>query len=149
MKKYTSSISLSKVTFNENMGTCVVILGVTHVLTQVPHLQSFNYIYFSFMWTRVKIHFFSLLLSSYKVKISLYFCLHYDDYFFIYILRLCALNPSILLCCWHAKSFPLCLTLYDPMDGSLPGSSVHGILQARILGWIAVSSSRGSSQPRG
>ena len=41
-----------------------------------------------------------------------------------------------------------CLTLCDPMDCSLPGSSVHGILQARILGWVAVPSSRGSSPPR-
>ena len=42
----------------------------------------------------------------------------------------------------------LCLTLCDPMDCSLPGSSVHGIFQARILEWIAISFSRGSSQPR-
>ena len=36
----------------------------------------------------------------------------------------------------------------DPLDCSLPGSSVHGILQARILEWVAISFSRGSSQPR-
>ena len=41
-----------------------------------------------------------------------------------------------------------CSTFCDPMDSSLPGSSVHGILQARILEWIAMPSSRGSSQPR-
>ena len=41
-----------------------------------------------------------------------------------------------------------CLTLCDPTDCSLPGSSVNGILQARILEWVAVPSSRGSSQPR-
>ena len=41
-----------------------------------------------------------------------------------------------------------CLTLCDLMDCSPPGSSVHGILQARILDWVAISSSRGSSQPR-
>ena len=41
-----------------------------------------------------------------------------------------------------------CLTLWDPMDCSLPGSSVHGILQGRILEGIAISSSRGSSQHR-
>ena len=39
----------------------------------------------------------------------------------------------------------LCLTLCDPVDYSLPGSSVHGISQARILEWVAVPSSRGSS----
>ena len=41
-----------------------------------------------------------------------------------------------------------CSQLCDPMDCSLPGSSVHGILQTRILEWGAISSSRGSSQPR-
>ena len=41
-----------------------------------------------------------------------------------------------------------CLTLCNPMDCSLPGSSVHGISQARILQWVATSFSRGSSQPR-
>ena len=41
-----------------------------------------------------------------------------------------------------------CLILCDPMDCSLSGSSVHGIFQARILQWVAISSSRGSSQPR-
>ena len=47
-----------------------------------------------------------------------------------------------------AKSFQLCLTGCNPMDCSLPGSSVHGILQARILKWVAMPSSRGSFQPR-
>ena len=41
-----------------------------------------------------------------------------------------------------------CLTLCSPMDCSPQGSSVHGILQARILEWVAIPFSRGSSQPR-
>ena len=41
-----------------------------------------------------------------------------------------------------------CLTLCDPMDCSLLGSSVHGIFQARLLEWIAISFSRRSSRPR-
>ena len=41
-----------------------------------------------------------------------------------------------------------CLTLCDPTDCSPPGSSVHEILQARVLEWFAMSSSRRSSQPR-
>ena len=41
-----------------------------------------------------------------------------------------------------------CLTLCDPIDCNPPGSSVHGIRQARILEWVALSFSRGSSQPR-
>ena len=42
----------------------------------------------------------------------------------------------------------LCLTVCDPMDHSPAGSSVHGILQARILQWVAIPFSRGSSQPK-
>ena len=41
-----------------------------------------------------------------------------------------------------------CPTLCDPMNCSLPGSSIHGILQARVLEWVAISFSRGSSRPR-
>ena len=41
-----------------------------------------------------------------------------------------------------------CLTLCDPMDCTPPGSSVHGILQARMLEWVAMPSPRGSCQPR-
>ena len=41
-----------------------------------------------------------------------------------------------------------CLTLCDPTDCNPPGSSVHGIFQARILEWVAISFSRGSSWPR-
>ena len=48
-------------------------------------------------------------------------------------------------CC--AKSLRSCPILCDPMDCSPPGSSVHGILQARILNWAAMPSSMGSSQP--
>ena len=62
-------------------------------------------------------------------------------------------------CLWNApKKCPvyesesevpqLCPALCDPMDYSLSGSSVHGIFQARVLEWIAISFSRGSSQPR-
>ena len=41
-----------------------------------------------------------------------------------------------------------CPTLFDPMDCSLPGSSIHGIFQARVLEWVVISFSRGSSRPR-
>ena len=50
---------------------------------------------------------------------------------------------------WHPKTCvkvkiaQSCLTLCDPVDCSLPGSSVHGIFQARVLGWAAISFSRG------
>ena len=57
-------------------------------------------------------------------------CLRWNSYSFMWV---------------HAQSCP---TLCEPKDCSLPGSSVHGILQARILEWVAISFSRGSSQPR-
>ena len=47
--------------------------------------------------------------------------------------------------CVHAKLLQSCPTLCDSMDCSLPGFSVHGILQARTLEWVAMPSSRGSS----
>ena len=50
--------------------------------------------------------------------------------------------------CVHAKSFQSCLTLWDPMDCSPLSSSVYGVLQARMLEWVATPCSRGSSPPR-
>ena len=75
-------------------------------------------------------------------------------------------SSSYSLCNLHVKETYVCLVVFatpgfslclvaqscpavcDPMDFSLPGSSVHGILQARILEWVAMPTSRGSSQPR-
>ena len=50
--------------------------------------------------------------------------------------------------CLHAESLQSRTTLCDPMDCSLLGSSVHGILQVRILEWIVMPSPKGSSWPR-
>ena len=52
-------------------------------------------------------------------------------------------NESVLPISEVAQSCP---TLCDPMDCSLPGSSIHGIFQARVLEWVAISFTRGSSQ---
>ena len=51
----------------------------------------------------------------------------------------------VCVCVWVTQ---LCPTLCDPTDCNPPGSSVHGILQARILEWVASPFSRGSSWPR-
>ena len=59
--------------------------------------------------------------------------------------RLVVVNVCICVC---AKSLQSCPTLCNTMDCSPPGSSVRGIFQARILEWVAMPSSRGSSQPR-
>ena len=61
-------------------------------------------------------------------------------------------NPHIYCSIYlhvHEKSLQSCLTLSNPMDCSPLGSFVHGILQARILEWVAMPISRGSSRPRG
>ena len=50
-------------------------------------------------------------------------------------------------CGCHGLVAKLCPTLFDPMDCSPPGSSVHGILQARILQWVSISFSRGIPDP--
>ena len=59
--------------------------------------------------------------------------------------RLKTTPPAYSKCVKLLQLFP---TLCDPMDCSPPGSSVHGILQARVLEWIAMPSYRGSSQLR-
>ena len=56
---------------------------------------------------------------------------------------------DLCVCLYCAVLGQSCSALCDPMDYSPPDSSVHGILQVRILEWGAMSSSRGSSQPRG
>ena len=48
-----------------------------------------------------------------------------------------------------AKSLQSCPALFDPMDCNLPGFSVQGILQARMLEWAVMPSSRGSSRTQG
>ena len=58
------------------------------------------------------------------------------------------LEPDILDIDIDTEVTQLCPTLWDPMDCSLPGCSVHGIYQARILEWVAISFSRRSSRPR-
>ena len=57
-------------------------------------------------------------------------------------------SPLCCVLCMWVLSPSSRIQLCDPMACSQPGSSVHGILQARILGWVAMPSSRGSSWPR-
>ena len=84
---------------------------------------------------------FKIIMSTYFLSLDLYLW-NFDGK--IRIKFMCNLEK------WYAaaKSLQLCLTLCDPIDGSPPGSPVPGILQARTLEWVAISFSRGSSQPR-
>ena len=65
----------------------------------------------------------------------------------MYQVRETTLNRLLVMWCAAAaaKLLQSCLTLCDPIDGSPPGSAVPGIFQARILEWVAISFSRGSS----
>ena len=73
---------------------------------------------------------------------------HYASHKQSYILGVYAYQGLICRSMLHAKSLQLCLTLEDPKNYSPPGSSVHGISQVRTLEWVAMPSSRESSQPR-
>ena len=59
----------------------------------------------------------------------------------------CLLKITLQDACVHAKSLQLCPTLCDTIDCSPPGHSVHGILQARILEWVAMPFSRDLPNP--
>ena len=59
-----------------------------------------------------------------------------------------SLYRSILYCYMYCLVTQSCPSLWQPCKCSLPGSSVHGISQAKLLEWVAISFSRGSSQPR-
>ena len=71
------------------------------------------------------------------------------------VTKICSSRDEWIIWCiyiqWNIAMLSLaqsCLILCNPMDCSPPGSSVHGNLQARILEWVAIPFSRGSSQPR-
>ena len=51
-------------------------------------------------------------------------------------------------CAWDGARMSSCVSLCNPVDWSPPGSSIHGILQARTVEWVAISFSRGTSRPR-
>ena len=86
-------------------------------------------------------HTYDVAIRHFKHKVSLY--IHVWLYIHVYIC-VCV----YIYVCVRAKSLQSCLTVCDPMDCSLPGSSVCRILQGRILEWDAVPSPSGSSRPR-
>ena len=79
--------------------------------------------------------------AMHRVPNAPYPCTHFALIWFFFF---SCPNPSSNRCVLVTQ---LCLTLCDCIDCSLPGSSAHGILQARILEWVSMSFSRESSQP--
>ena len=84
---------------------------------------SFNFIYLYFYWSKVGL----------RCCVRLWYTANWF---------------SVYICVCVCMCVQSCLTLCDPVDCYLPGSSVHGISQKRTLEWIAVSYSRGLSRPR-
>ena len=72
----------------------------------------------------------------------------YSKWRIILISRLKNSQVKYVCACMHVKSLQSCVTLCDSMDCSPPGSSVHGVFQVRILEWVVIPFSRGSSRPR-
>ena len=83
---------------------------------------------------QVKSHFFQVTFNNNPICFHTIFCFPYQPEF----------GGLFCLCC-RCSVAKSCPTLHDPTDCSPPGSSVHGILQARILEWVAILFSRGSS----
>ena len=83
----------------------------------------------------------SSALEYIKIK-SNFYCVSTVSQTLFFIYPLVRASACMLSCFSHVQS-----TLCGPMDYGLPGSSVHGILQARILKWVAVPSSRGLPDP--
>ena len=80
------------------------------------------------------------------IQVHMWACMKFFGFFFVFFC------PAISVV-WEIGKYKilvtqLCPTLCNPAVCSLPGSSVHGILQAIILEWVAIPFSRGSSQPR-
>ena len=93
------------------------------------------------------IWFLFLLPFSFSISISLFLifsssCVSSQSY--LSLLSISESESHSVVC----PTLWVCPTLCDPVDCSPPGSSIHGILQARILEWFAISFSRGSSWPR-
>ena len=84
-----------------------------------------------------------------KLRVDLKSCNQGRNYFLIFVRWWMLTRTTVVIISWSevlvAQSYP---TLCDPMDCSPPGSYVHGIFQARILEWVAISFSKGSSKTR-
>ena len=106
---------------------------IENITTYICHLE---YIY---VYKHIHIHTYAYTYIHICMCVNMYVYFFQMDNLYIVL---------YMLACMCAKSLQSCPTLCDPLDCSPPRSSVHGILQARILEWVTMPSSRGSSQPR-
>jgi len=101
-------------------------------------------LFISFLWrSSIPLYVYVCFLLE---RLGVALCTVYNDHFIlIHHVQLCVYVYTYMCVCACAQS---CTTLCNPMDCNPLGSSVHGIFQARTLVWVAISYSRGSSQPR-
>ena len=129
------------------MNPSQISLPYLHSHFHIPHFYNLqDSLEFSLKFFTLKINaclnFYLLVSYPHEIMLCLDFlkftnCVHWASLFLV--------SNWLDLECEVAQSCP---TLCDPMDCSLPGSSVHGIFQATVLEWIAISFPKGSSQPR-
>ena len=129
---------------------CAVFPAAAYPLFSKPLCRSLPSVTNSTTYLASKIYllfFSSCLAKSRDYQISLWFLFHSSFYFQSSPITITWVDNTHLLCYCMLSHFS-CVWLCDLMDCSLPGSSVCGILQARLLKCVAISSSRVSSQPR-
>ena len=95
------------------------------------------------MWSHGYVVKFKLVVSGSRSKLIMYIS---HGFLPETLLKRVKIHPVYRYC--YCLIINLCPTLCNPMNCRPPGSSVHRILPARILEWVAISFSRGSSQPR-
>ena len=112
----------------------------THTHTHTHTQYSCQFLLSDLFWN------YSIFQKSYYIITCLFAC-----FSLLFVMYSCKLHQGgRILMCMKSESevSQSCLTLWDPLGCRLPGPSIHGIFQARILEWFAISFSRGLSRPR-
>ena len=130
--------------YNSSVYSCHLLLISSAYVMSIP-LLSFIQPIFAWNVSLISLIFLKRSLVFPILFFPLFLCIDcWGRLSYLFLLKNCVFHKFIFL----TGSLQPGLTLCDPMNCSPPGSSVHGILYARILEWVAMPSSRGSSQPR-
>ena len=142
MRDHFRSLGLAKLYHNRGVGKGNRKQEFIHAangnVNQYNHLETYLVIPY---WLKIP-----LVYDPVIPLLGIYIYRHKEICITVYC-KIALMKTRYLIMCVLATQ-SLSLTLCDPMDYSLPGSSVHGILQIRILEWVAYPFYRGSSQPR-
>ena len=120
-------------------------IAITHTHKHILYVYTYTHIYYKtlrniymYTYTYIYIHIYMYTYAYICIYTHIYICTYIHTYI-MFRVYMC------MQVCLVAQS---CRTLCNPMDCSWPSSSVHEISQTRILEWVAISFSKGSSQPR-